>query len=177
MEYIRKLEGNDFGNFKKVFQVFEAAPFYEAWTEEDYIQEFLDFIENGQMYGIFAQNDICGLITIKERYLKWEELEIDVERSIYLSDLAVCQNSRNKGYATTLMQYIISEFGDYYDIYMRTNFLNSMSEGIAIKNGFSIIEDKIQTVSFRRTRDDIPEVDMRKYLIRKRSENNKFPIY
>lgn len=104
--------------------VFESEPFYEAWTEDDYVQEFLDFIKNGQMYGIFLENDICGLITIKEKYLKWDELEIDVEKAIYLSDIAVCKNSRNNGYATKLMQYIVSEFGDNYDIYMRTNLEN-----------------------------------------------------
>lgn len=47
-----------------------------------------------------------------------------------------------------------------------------MSEGIAIKNDFEVIKDKIQTVSFKRTRTDIPETDKRKYLIRKR-ENCK----
>lgn len=169
MEYIRKLDKNDFENFKKVFIVFEAEPFYEAWTEEEYIQEFADFINNGQMYGIFLENDICGLITIKEKYLKWDELEIDVEKSVYLSDIAVRKNARNRGYATRLMQYIISEFGENYDIYMRTNLENSMSEGIALKNNFEIIENKIETVVFKRTRTDIPESDKRKYLIRKRN--------
>lgn len=168
MEYIRRLNKNDFNSFKKAFMVFEAEPFYEAWTEEEYIQEFLDFIENGQMYGIFIEEDIYGLITIKEKYLKWDKLEIEVEKAIYLSDIAVCKNARKKGYATKLMQYIISEFGDDYDIYMRTNLENSMSEGIAQKNGFEVIKDKIQTVKFKRTRTDIPEVDKRKYLIRKR---------
>ena len=100
MEYIRKLNKNDFENFKKVFMVFEAEPFYEAWTEEDYVEEFLDFIENGQIYGIFIKDNICGLITIKEKYLKWDELDINVEKSIYLSDIAVRKNSRNNGYAT-----------------------------------------------------------------------------
>lgn len=168
MNYIRKLNINDYENFKKVFVIFESEPFYEAWTEEEYVQEFLDFINNGQMYGIFLGNDICGLITIKEKYLKWDELEIDVEKSIYLSDIAVRTNSRNRGYATKLMQYIISEFGQNYDIYMRTNLENSMSEGIALKNNFEIIENKIETVIFKRTRRDIPEADKRKYLIRKR---------
>lgn len=168
MEYIRKLDKNDFENFKKVFIVFEAEPFYEAWTEEEYIQEFADFINNGQMYGIFLENDICGLITIKEKYLKWDELDIDVEKSVYLSDIAVRKNARNRGYATRLMQYIISEFGENYDIYMRTNLENSMSEGIALKNNFEIIENKIEIVVFKRTRTYISESDKRKYLIRKR---------
>lgn len=35
--------------------VFESEPFYEAWTENDYVHEFLDFIENGQMYGFFRK--------------------------------------------------------------------------------------------------------------------------
>ena len=52
---------------------------------------------------------------------------------------------------------------------MRTNLDNSMSEGIAIKNNFELIENKIQTVTFKRTRTDIPETDKRKYLIRKRN--------
>lgn len=171
MEYIRKLDNNDFNNFKKVFVVFEAEPFYEEWTEDDYLQEFLDFLASGEMYGIFLGEEICGLITIKERYLKWDQLaEIDVERSIYLSDIAVCRAARNNGYATKLMQYIIARYGQDFDIYMRTNLENSMSEGIAVKNGFEIIPDKIETVAFKRTRPDIPEIDERKYLIRRKNE-------
>lgn len=168
MENIKRLTISDYEDFKKVFKVFELEPFYEAWQEEDYQEEFLDFINNGQVYGIYLEKDICGLITIKQKYLKWDELDIDIEKSIYLSDIAVKQEARNKGYATKLMKYIIDEFGNSYDIYMRTNLENSMSEGIALKNGFEIIKDKIQTVSFKRTREDIPETDERKYLIRKK---------
>ena len=75
MEYIRKLDNSDYESFKKVFSVFEAEPFYEAWTEEEYAYEFLDFIKNGEIYGIFFGNTIWGLITIKEKYLKWEKLQ------------------------------------------------------------------------------------------------------
>lgn len=173
MESIRKLDSRDFANFKKVFMVFESEPFYEAWTEEDYIQEFIDFIEKGEIYGIFLDNEICGLITIKKKYLKWDELDINVEKSVYLSDIAVRKDSRNNGFGTKLMEYIISLFGEDYDIYMRTNLENSMSEGIAIKNGFEIINGKVQNVSFKRTRKDIPELDKRKYLIRKSSRKNE----
>lgn len=168
MENIKRLTIRDYEDFKKVFKVFELEPFYEAWDEEDYQEEFIDFINNGQVYGIYLEKDICGLITIKQKYLKWDELDIDVEKSIYLSDIAVRQDARNKGYATKLMKYIVNEFGNEYDIYMRTNLENSMSEGIAIKNGFEVIEGKVQTVSFKRTRKDIPETDDRKYLIRKK---------
>ena len=52
MELIRKLNVEDFANFKAVFTVFESEPFFEAWTEEEYISEFLDFLNNGLMYGI-----------------------------------------------------------------------------------------------------------------------------
>ena len=171
MEYIRKLNINDFENFKKVFVVFESEPFYECWTQKGYEEEFLDFLQNGQMYGIFLENAICGLITIKKRYLKWDKLEIDIENSIYLSDIAVCENARNKGYATKLMKYIISRYGNEFDIYMRTNLENSMSKGIALKNNFKIIENTIEKVTFKRTRPDISETDQRIYLIRKRDKN------
>ena len=144
MERIRELNKNDYNNFKEVFMVFEAEPFYEAWTEEDYQEEFLDFINNGKMYGIFI-----------------------IEKAVYLSDIAVCRNARNKGYGTKLMEYIINEFGRDFDIYMRTNLDGSMSEGIAVRNGFKVISGKIQEVSFKRTKKGIPEVDKRKYLIRK----------
>ena len=65
------------------------------------------------------------------------------------------------------MDMQLNEFGENYDIYMRTNLENSMSEGIAIKNGFEIIKGKVQNVSFKRTRPDMEEIDKRKYLIRK----------
>lgn len=67
------------------------------------------------------------------------------------------------------MKFIIDEFGSNYDIYMRTNLENSMSEGLALKHGFKVIENKIETVTFKRTRSDIPETDQRKYLIRNRA--------
>ena len=73
MESIKKLNIKDYEDFKKVFSVFELEPFYEAWTEEEYQEEFIDFINNGQIYGIYLENNICGLITIKEKYLKWNE--------------------------------------------------------------------------------------------------------
>ena len=168
MENIRKLEKNEFELFKKIFMIFESEPFYEAWTDEDYKEEFLDLYENGKIFGIFVDDEILGLITIKEKYKKWDELDIDVEKSIYLSDVAVKKESRNKGYGTKLIEFIVSEYGDDFDIYLRTNLDNSMSEGIARKNGFEVIKDKVQTVYFKRTRTDIPEIDKRKYLIRKR---------
>lgn len=172
MEFIRELDSRDFNYFKDVFKVFEKEPFYEDWSDDDFLQEFLDFLQNGKIYGIFLEGNICGLITIKKNYLKWDELDIDVERAVYLSDIAVKKSARNRGYATKLMQYIIGLFGDNYDIYMRTNLENSMSEGIAVKNGFEIIEGKVQKVYFKRTRPDIPEEDERKYLIRKSNNDN-----
>ena len=33
MEFIRKLNVEDFANFKAVFTVFESEPFFEAWTD------------------------------------------------------------------------------------------------------------------------------------------------
>lgn len=171
--YIRKLNINDYENFKKVSGVWGKYPFFEEWTEEDYVEEFSDFIQNGEMYGIFLDDKIFGMITIKQKYLKWDELKgvIDVEKSIYLSDIAVCEGSRGMGLGTKLMDYIVSTYGDEFDIYMRTNLIDSMSEGIAIDYDFRIYLDKIQEVSFKRTREDIPETDLRKYLIRKRTNN------
>lgn len=171
MENIRKLGINDYENFRKVFMVFESEPFYEAWTEDDYKQEFLDLYENGKLFGIFIDGEMLGLITIKERFKKWDELDIDVEKSIYLSDVAVKREARKNGYATKLLDFIISEYGDDFDLYFRTNLEGSMSEGIARKKGFEVIKDKVQTVYFKRTRPDIPEVDQRKYLIRRRGKN------
>ena len=97
MEYIKKLGNNDYDKFKKIFTVFEKEPFYEAWTEQNYNDEFNDFIENGEIYGIFIKNEICGLVTIKAKYKKWEELDLDIEKSIYLSDIAVSKDKRNNG--------------------------------------------------------------------------------
>ena len=170
--YIRRLNINDYKKFKKISGVWGDFPFFELWTEGDYVEEFNDFIQNGEIYGIFSEDNILGLITIKQKYLKWDQLEgvIDVENSIYLSDIAVCEESRGMGLGTKLMDYIVSTYGDDFDIYMRTNLVDSMSEGIAIDYDFRIYLDKIQVVSFKRTRPDIPETDFRKYLIRKRTK-------
>lgn len=164
-----------YGDFKKVFNIFEKAPFWEKWSEEEYYEEYCNFINNGEMYGYYDIDDIYGLITILYGMQKKCPITFEVpEKVIYLSDVAVLEDKRQLGIGNSLMKYLINnleERNKYDQLYLRTNLVGSMIEGTALRNGFEIMRDTnnqiiTQTVTFDRTRDDISKEDTRKFMIK-----------
>ena len=92
----------------------------------------------------------------------------------YISDIAVLEEYRRRGYGTELMQYAIDQFknkGDDY-AYFRTLRFGSLSEPIGLKLGFETVykdngEMLIQNCSFPRINNCVPETEERKFLVKK----------
>jgi len=164
----------DYLDFRKVYGIFKEHPFYEAWTEELFAEEYDNIIKTGDVFGCYVDNKIVSLLNIIYGAEETHPVKFDnPEKVIYISDIATLNSHRNKGYADKLTKFCIeySKLLNYYnEIYLRTNLNGSMSEKMFIKNGFEIMkkDDKIitQDVYFERTKKDMPLYDTRKFLSR-----------
>ena len=121
-------------------------------------------------------NKIVGLLNLVYGAQKNHPLEFDnPEKVMYISDIAVLEKFRGKGCGSELAKYSIDftkSLNKYELMYLRTNLVGSMSEGIFKKQGFEIVNDKngnilTQEVQFERTKPDLPTSDIRKFLIKK----------
>ena len=163
-----------FDDFKNVFYEFRKKPYFEDWQECDVKEEYDYLNENGNIYVKEVNNKIIGIVTLLSGIQKGHELVLPTNNVGYISDIAVLEEYRRRGYGTELMQYAIDRFkndGNEY-AYFRTLKNGSMSEPIGIKLGFETIykdngEMLIQECSFPRINNCVPEKEDRKFLIKK----------
>lgn len=174
-ENIKELK--EYSDFLKVFKVFMDEPFYEAWTEEEMLEEFKSYENNnGIIFGLYNEENIKGLITLVYKSIESHPVKFANSQDIvYLSDVATLKETRKKGVGTKLtihaLDYLRS-LNKFKYIYTRTNVVGSYSIGIFKKQGFEVIRDEkgniiTQWISFPRVREDIPEQDERLFLIKK----------
>ena len=134
---ITKLE--NFNDFSTVFKVFEGFPFFENWSQEDIRQEYNTNSTNGQIFGYYENDSCVGFISMRPQRPNEHPVHYGHEsRVMYISDLAVLPNYRNRGIATKLLEYAI-QFAiseNYQYIYTRLNDNNSMAYDIIKKKGF-----------------------------------------
>ncbi len=171
----------NFNDFKDVFSVFREEPFYEDW-QDDSIREQFDYLkENGEVLGYYTDRNIVGIYSMVDGAIPTHPVKfIEPEKVIYLSDIAIKKKYRGKGYAKDLVNFFMNYFEnqDYYnEAYFRTNLVGSMSERLMLPYGFKPILDKdgniiTEDVSFDRTNDNLETLDRRKFLSKKRGENN-----
>ena len=166
----------EYEDFRKVFDIFKYYPFFEAWTEEEFREEY-DYLKNdGEIYGYYMNTgEIAGLISLiygakSDHPVRFE----DPDKVMYISDVAVLEPYRGNGYAKRLADFAIDYarlFNYYNEMYLRTNLEKSMSEGIFTQRGFEVMKEdgKIitQDISFIRTIPDLPTIDTRKFLCKK----------
>ena len=166
----------DYKEFRKVFDIFKHYPFYEAWTEEEFQEEFEELKKYGEIFGYYMNTgEIIGLVSLIYGAKSAHPVTFeDPSRVMYLSDIAVLDEFRSQGYGSRLADFAIgyTELFNYYkEMYLRTNLENSMSEGIFVKRGFEVMKDNgiiiTQQVSFERTKPDLPTLDTRKFLSKK----------
>lgn len=132
----------DYNDFETVFKVFEGYPFFEHWTSTEIREEFDMFMSKGKIFGCHLNQKCVGIITILPHEDGKYPVEFEeTEKVLYLSDVAVLPQYRRHGIAGELFQHIIvyGRFQGYTKIYLRTNKENSMSYGIAIRCGFTIM--------------------------------------
>jgi len=166
----------DYEEFRKIFEIFKFYPFYEKWTEKGFEEEFEYLKKYGEIFGYYNNlGDVTGLISLVYGASDKQPVRFkQPEKVMYVSDLAVLENYRCKGMGTKLLKFAISytRLLNYYnEMYMRTNLEGSMSEGIFIKQGFEVMKENgkiiIQDVYFERTNNLIPEIDTRKFLLKR----------
>ncbi len=166
---------NSYEDFRKVYELFQREPFYEAWTEEGFKEEFNFLKECGEIFGCYDGGEIVGLSNLLFEAQESQPVRfVDPTRVMYISDIAVLREFRGKGYAKALADFVIeytAQRSKYDEMYLRTNLEGSMSEKIFLDRGFEVMYDNgqiiTQDVSFPRTRSDISEVDTRKFLSKK----------
>ena len=163
-------------DFRKVFEIFRHYPFFEAWSEEAFKEEFEYLKDEGEIFGYYANTgEVVGLISLIYGAKKEHPVEFDdPDRVIYLSDIAVLDKYRGNGYAKRLADFVIdyaSIFNYYQDMYFRTNLEGSMSEGIFVPRGFEVMTNNgeiiTQDIYFERTKPELSTTDTRKFLSRK----------
>lgn len=163
-----------FEDFKNVFYEFRKKPYFEDWKEKDVREEFDYLSTNGDIYFKEVDNKIVGLITLLQGIQSGHDLILPNNNVGYISDIAVLEEFRRRGYGTELMQFALDDFinkGNEY-AYFRTLRNGSMSEPIGVKLGFETIYKEngdmlIQECSFPRIDNCVPEKEERKFLIKK----------
>ena len=161
-------------DFKKIIQVFQAAPFYEKLTEADMKEEYETYMsDKGGAFVYYNNlNEIQGI----NCYTFGAEKEHGIifpnnDQIAYISGMATLMEARGKGISTQLFEYTMDYFKslqaiDY--VYLRTNLEGSMSSGIAKKHGFITLmkENQIytQAVQYERINNGQIETDIRKFM-------------
>ena len=163
-----------FEDFKNVYLVFRKKPFYEDWDDEKVREEYDFYNKNGEIYVKEVDGKAVGLVALLNGIQSGHGLELPTDNVGYISDIAVLEECRRRGYGTELMQYAVDLFtkaGNEY-AYFRASRYGSMSEPIGLKLGFEPVyksngELLVQECSFPRVNNCVPEVDERKFLIKK----------
>ena len=139
-KYCLVREIDNYEMFKDVISVFKNPPYNEIMTDEDCLNEFNSYIDNGYMFGCFVDGKIAGinciLNDVPEDYsIRFE----DKSRIAYYSGLAVKSEFRKMGLGKLLVHETekFLESQDKYDsAFARILCEGSMSEGIFRLNGF-----------------------------------------
>ncbi len=161
-------------DFKNVYLVFRKSPFFEDWTEKNLREEYEYYNENGEIFIREVDNKAVGLVALLKGVQSGHGLELPTNNVGYISDIAVLEECRRRGYGTELMKFAVDRFtndgSDY--AYFRASRYGSMSEPIGLKLGFEPVyknngELLIQKCSFPRVNNIVPEVEDRKFLIKK----------
>ena len=157
----------DYRDFYKLYKVFEEAPYFEKFSDEEILSEYELLISGGHVYGYY-ENDICvGLVTYNSRTIFNHPVHYEhPEKVAYLSDVTVLKQCRGRGIGTKLMMYALEQAKEegYELMYMRTLQPDkSMSYGIAVKLGFTQLE-QTQFVIRERLKEERNVTDERIFL-------------
>ena len=101
---------NNYDDFEKVFKVFKSEPFYEDWTLDELHEEYEKLKNGGEIFGYYLDNStIVGLITVLRGAKQTHPVTFsDPKKVMYISDIAVINEQRGKGYAKHLADFIIN---------------------------------------------------------------------
>lgn len=159
-------------DFKKIIQVFKEPPFSEQLTEKDMIEEYDSYLEKGVSYGYYYNDEILGFIGILKGIQQGHPIKsYNSDEVLYVNGVAVLKDYRKYGIASTLMKHAISEIDFYkiYAIYLRTNYIGSKLENVALNAGFKKVKENgriiTEDVTFERNNGEIV-TDKRMFMIK-----------
>ncbi len=163
-----------YDDFKNVFLEFRKKPYFEDWQDADVKSEYDYLNTNGEIFMKEIDGKVVGIVTLLKGIQEGHNLNLNTNNVGYISDIAVLEEFRRRGYGTELMEYAVNEFiknGNDY-AYFRTLKNGSMSEPIGIRLGFETMykdngEMITQECSFPRINNCVPEKEERKFLIKK----------
>jgi len=146
---IRK--GITFEEFALVFKVvFEDFPFLESWSNEAMLEEYNSFqVKDGAVYGYYLDGKCVGILTFRPYTSNEHPINYaSDDKVMYLSDVAILQDYRRKGYATHLLHCGIHHFKTlgYNYSYLRTTEADAHLEKLYFKVGFERIPGLYQGV-------------------------------
>lgn len=153
--------------FKKVFSVFRNWPYNELWPDEEIEIEFEKAKQKGKVFGYYIDSECVGIISFYDMIPFEHPVTYNEKlKVLYFSDIAVLEEYRNRGIATTLLNYMIkyAHVKNYDKIYMRTmQPEKSMSYRMVIANGFSVISGITENKKMQRMNGKV-EADDRIFL-------------
>lgn len=150
---IKEMTNDELEDFKKVYSVFSEAPYFEKYTDEEIKEIFTEYLENGNVYGAYFEENCVGLVALERGAKEEHPVKFENENVMYLADVAVLANCRNKRIGSQLMLYGVMQAKKmgFDKLYMRTLKKGSMSIQIARRIGFTDIQGIIQSVDRERT--------------------------
>ena len=153
--------------FKKVFSVCRNWPYNELWPDEEMEIEFEKAKEKGKVFGYYIDGECVGIISFYDIIPLEHPIIYDEKlKVLYFSDVAVLEEYRKKGIATTLIKYMLdyATINKYDKVYMRTMQPDkSMSYNIVIANGFKVISGVTENKKMQRMNGKV-EADDRIFL-------------
>lgn len=161
-------EAISFEDFSKVYAVFGEPPYNENWDVEELTTEYNSLLQLGHISGYYIDDECIGMVTFRKMIPNQHPVNYAPDKKVmYISDLAVLSQYRDRGIGTELMNHAlrVSKQEGYDIAYMRTLVKGkSMSYGLAVRCGLVQKENVFQLVSQQRNLEDRDEVDKRIFL-------------
>lgn len=171
---IRAITTESIQDFIALYRVFEEPPYEEFYTEEELVNEYEKLSELGYVFGYYLDQKCVGLITFycsaNENGVVNPEHPVhydNPEKVVYLSDMTVLKECRCKGIGRELMEFALDtcKSAGFEKVYMRTlQKEQSMSYRLAVRLGFSVLENVEQSVVQERINSERDKQDMRIFL-------------
>ena len=162
---IKEVESTN--EFKKVYSVFRNWPYNELWPDEEIEMEFEKAKEKGKVFGYYTDGECVGIISFYDIIPNEHPIVYDKNlKVLYFSDVAVLEEHRKKGIATTLINYMLdyATINKYDKVYMRTmQPEKSMSYKIVIARGFKMLSGVTENKKMQRVNGKV-EADDRIFL-------------
>lgn len=173
-ENIKAIDMENINDFITLYRVFEEPPYEEFYTQDELVNEYTKLCKLGYVFGYYVEQQCVGIVTFygssNENGIVNPEHPVhydNPEKVAYLSDITVLKEYRCKGIGSELMQFALDtcKADGFEMVYMRTLQKElSMSYRIAIRFGFSVLQNVQQSVVQERVNSERNEEDLRIFL-------------